>query len=232
MIPLALSTASQEVLLPRFVDATDGVTEETALTIANTDIKIWKAGGTTVASKNSGGATHIANGLYYCVLDATDTNTLGPLIITINVSGARPVERLCMVGAVATAYDANPVALAGVAQSLTDLKDFADTGYDPSTHNVAEVDSVAALGTQAKADVNAEVVDTLAVDTYAQPSAVPAATASLTTMLRWFYLFARNRRKTDKDALLDTVYADNGVTVVSTAVISDNGAQFVREEYT
>jgi len=33
--------------------------------------------------------------------------------------------------------DANALQLAGVAQSLTDLKDFADTGYDPSTHRAA-----------------------------------------------------------------------------------------------
>ena len=33
MIPLKLATASQEVLLGRFVDATDGDTEETGLTI-------------------------------------------------------------------------------------------------------------------------------------------------------------------------------------------------------
>lgn len=96
-IPLRFSTASQEVLLPRFLDSTDGDSEETGLTIANTDIKIWKNGGTTVASKNSGGATHISNGLYYCVLDATDTNTLGPLIINVHVSGALAVQAICEV---------------------------------------------------------------------------------------------------------------------------------------
>jgi len=35
---LRQSTASQELLLGPFVDSTDGVTAETALTIANTDI--------------------------------------------------------------------------------------------------------------------------------------------------------------------------------------------------
>lgn len=35
--------------------------------------------------------------------------------------------------------DVSVTQLAGVAQSLTDLKDFADTGYDPSTHIVAGV---------------------------------------------------------------------------------------------
>lgn len=96
-IRLKQSTASQEIPLGYFVDSTDGNTEETALTIANTDIKLWKAGATTLANKNSGGATHISNGIYYAVLDATDTNTLGPLVIFVHVAGALPVRVECEV---------------------------------------------------------------------------------------------------------------------------------------
>jgi hypothetical protein len=75
MIPLRQSTASQEVLLGPFLDDTDGKTAETALTIANTDIKVWKHGGTTEASKNSGGATHIASGRYYAVSVSVASST-------------------------------------------------------------------------------------------------------------------------------------------------------------
>lgn len=97
MIPLKLATASQEVPLGFFLDSTDGNTEETALTIANTDIKLWKAGATSLANKNSGGATHMANGLYYAVLDATDTDTVGPLVIFVHVAGALPIRLECQV---------------------------------------------------------------------------------------------------------------------------------------
>lgn len=104
-IYLRQSTASQEIPLGYFVDSGDGNTEETALTINNTDIKLWKAGATTLANKNSGGATHIANGLYYAVLDATDTNTVGPLIIFVHVTGALAVRVECCV-LTAAVYDA------------------------------------------------------------------------------------------------------------------------------
>jgi hypothetical protein len=97
MIPLRKSTASQEVLLGPFLDDTDGKTAETALTIANTDIKLWKRGGTTESNKNSGGATHIASGRYYATLDATDTDTTGELIINVAVAGALPVRLVCCV---------------------------------------------------------------------------------------------------------------------------------------
>lgn len=93
---LKQSTASQNVLLGPFVDDSDGVTAETALSIANTDIKIWK-GGTTLVGKNSGGATHISVGNYYATLDATDTNTLGRMEIIVQVTGALPVRREFMV---------------------------------------------------------------------------------------------------------------------------------------
>src|SRR4051794_30734509 len=96
-IALRQSTASQEVPLGYFVDSADGNTEKTALTIANTDIKVWKNGATTLASKNSGGATHISNGVYYAVLDATDTNTTGPLVLFVHVSGALTVRLECCV---------------------------------------------------------------------------------------------------------------------------------------
>jgi hypothetical protein len=97
MIWLKQSTASQEVLLGPFLDDIDGKTAETGLTIANTDIKVWKSGATTEASKNSGGATHIAAGRYYAVLDATDTDTVGPMEINVHVAGALPVRRAATV---------------------------------------------------------------------------------------------------------------------------------------
>lgn len=93
MLFLRQSTASQEVLLGPFVDDTDGKTAETGLTIANTDIKLWVEGATTEASKTSGGATHIAAGRYYAVLDATDTATVGKMEINVHVAGALPVRR-------------------------------------------------------------------------------------------------------------------------------------------
>jgi hypothetical protein len=104
MLYLKQSTASQEVPLGPFVDDADGDTQMTALTIANTDIKVWKNGATTLANKNSGGATHISGGIYYAVLDATDTDTLGPLVLYVHVADALPIKLECCVLA-ANVYD-------------------------------------------------------------------------------------------------------------------------------
>jgi hypothetical protein len=131
MILLRQSTASQEILIGPFLDDTDGKTAETALTIANTDIKLWVSGATTEVSKNSGGATHIAAGRYYAVLDATDTATLGSGELNVSVAGALPCKvRFCVVPAVV--YDAivagtgagiraNAISVAGTTQAAGDL---------------------------------------------------------------------------------------------------------------
>ncbi len=90
-LPLKYNTASQTIIIGPFLDSTDGVTAETGLTIANTDIKLIKHGGTSTTNKNSGGATHIANGYYYATLNASDTDTVGRLNIYCTMSGACPV---------------------------------------------------------------------------------------------------------------------------------------------
>lgn len=94
---LRQSTASQEVLIGPFVSSTDGNTVVSGLTIANTDIKVWKTGATTVVNKNSGGATYISDGLYYMTLDATDTNVIGPMRMDVHVTGALACWTNCTV---------------------------------------------------------------------------------------------------------------------------------------
>lgn len=173
---LRQSTASQEVPLGPFVDDTDGKTAETALSIANTDIKIQKTGATTLANKNSGGATHISAGNYYAVLDATDTDTIGPLRIYVQMTGALAVWLDCCVldeavydvwfGTTApstgTALDAAGVrsavglASANLDTQLSTIDDFLDTEIsaiktktDQLTFTVANQVDVTVLGVTA-----------------------------------------------------------------------------------
>lgn len=77
-----------DVLIGPFVDSTDGDTEETALTIANTDTKLSKNGQALASRSDTTSCVHDADGCYNCELDATDTNTLGQLTLTVHVAGA------------------------------------------------------------------------------------------------------------------------------------------------
>jgi len=92
MSVLRQSTAVTIKLGP-FVDATDGVTAETALTIAQADVRLTKNGGDIAQKSESASATHDELGYYNVALDTTDTNTVGTLRVMVSESGALPVFR-------------------------------------------------------------------------------------------------------------------------------------------
>jgi hypothetical protein len=132
--PVKQSTAGQIIPLGEFLDSTDGNTGEPSLTIANTDIKIWKNGATSLASKNSGGATYISNNVYYATFDATDSNTLGPMVIFVHVAGALAVKVTCIVYP-ATEYEALFAGTGnGIRADVRSLNGVASAGSQLSRH--------------------------------------------------------------------------------------------------
>lgn len=84
-------STSVDVPIGPFVDSTDGVTAETALTITQPDIRLKKNGGAWAQKNAAQTLSHEENGYYEVTLDATDTNTLGLLRLAVNESGALPV---------------------------------------------------------------------------------------------------------------------------------------------
>lgn len=80
----------------------------------------------------------------------------------------------------------------------------------------------ASLGTQAKADVNAEVVDCLNVDTYAEPGQEsPAATATLVKKIGYLYKNWRNRRTQTGSQW--SLYGDDATTIDQKKTVADDG---------
>lgn len=150
---LRQSTAGQEVLVGPFLDTTTEA-PDTGLTIANTDVKIFKAGATSEVNKNSGGGTHIAAGRYYIVLDDTDTNTVGSCEINIDMAGDTPVKAYFTV-LPALIYDA---LIAGSDNLQTDVVQV--EGADATTY-LEGLDNpiLAILGTPAGASVSADIAE-------------------------------------------------------------------------
>lgn len=77
----------RRVPLGNFFDSTDGNTEETALTINASDIKLHKFDATSLTNA-AAGAVHMANGVYYWTATSGDVDTLGPLVAFCHPSGA------------------------------------------------------------------------------------------------------------------------------------------------
>jgi hypothetical protein len=84
-------STSADVPIGPFVDATDGVTAETALTLTQPDIRLKKNAAAWAQKAAAQTLSHEENGMYEVTLDATDTDTLGLLRLAVFESGAAPV---------------------------------------------------------------------------------------------------------------------------------------------
>jgi hypothetical protein len=91
------------------------------------------------------------------------------------------------------------------------------------------ISPIASLSTQAKADVNAEVVDVIRTDTVAELTAPPAANAALSAKINWLFMKARNKSTQTATTLI--VMADDGSTTVGTSTVSDDATTATRGEF-
>lgn len=86
-----------DILLGPFVDDTDGKTPETGLAISQADVRLSKNGQNMAQKNDVTACVHDELGQYNCELDATDTNTLGVLTVTVVESGALPIRQDYMI---------------------------------------------------------------------------------------------------------------------------------------
>lgn len=87
---LRADTAATLKLGP-FSDSTDGVTAETALTIAQANVRLSKNGGDFAQKSDTSTATHDEIGYYNVSINATDTDTEGELLVAVSDAAAIPV---------------------------------------------------------------------------------------------------------------------------------------------
>lgn len=99
------------------------------------------------------------------------------------------------------------------------------------TYGNASAEIVADLSTTwpNAAAINAEVVDALATDNYAQPGqGAPAATTTLSTMIRYLYKWARNKK--DNDGTNIKYYNDDESTVDHKQTVGESGGTVTKGE--
>jgi hypothetical protein len=133
------------------------------------------------------------------------------------------------------AWDTADVSALALQSSVDDLEGrltAARAGYLENLNvggNVASAASISALNNLSAAQVNAEVVDALAVDTYTEPGQeVPPATTTLAVRLRYLYKILRNKKTQTATTL--SLYDDAGTTVDQKATISDDGTTYTHGE--
>jgi len=190
-----------------FLDETNGKDAETALTLSQADVRLSKNGGDIAQKNEATSCTHDELGVYGCPIDATDTNTLGRLQLWVHESGALPVWHEYMV-ITANEYDSicstdykevDVLQVGGATQSATDLKDFADTGYDPTAHKVQGVvltDTATAITNTVNLSAASEAqIDAIETDTNEIQGKLPTNNLMGSSV------------KTDKDDEIDAIKA-------------------------
>lgn len=219
---LRQSTAVDIALGP-FVAATDGVTAETALTIAQSDVRLKKNGGAFAQKNQVSSATHEENGFYEVSLDATDTNTLGILLIGVSEAGALPVwEKFLVVPAVV--YDAM---IAGTDNLDVNAVQVLGTAIaTPAVAGVLKVDLTHVNGTAApSAAGRPEVNTTHAAGTAWNSGGIGAATLAANTL-------TAAKVATDVDARLADATWDEARAGHATAGTFGEGAASVQGNVT
>lgn len=138
--------------------------------------------------------------------------------------------------------DANMGAISADATAADNAEAFFDgTGYAGTGNVIPTVTTVTTvtnltnaptsgdLTATMKTSVNAEVLDVLNVDTFAEPSAVPAATSSIFAKIRWLFALARN--KVTQTATTQALRNDADDANIATATVGDDGATATRGEW-
>lgn len=83
-MPFLRQSTAQTVRFGPCLDIADGVTEETALTLAQADMRLSKDGGAFAQKSAAGNATHDSDGWYSTSLSTTDTATVGELLLNVH----------------------------------------------------------------------------------------------------------------------------------------------------
>lgn len=91
-------------------------------------------------------------------------------------------------------------------------------------------DQISGLNDLSESQVNTQVLDVLAVDTFPELSSVPNATSSILDKINWLFSLGRNKLEQTSTTLSLRNDTDSGS--IATSSVSDNGTTFTRNKFT
>ena len=186
----------------------------TALDLSATDIQLCDTITTyTSNTPQSGDAfAYLGTNLGAIGANATEAGGTGDHLTAINL----PNQTMDIVGDITGNLSGSVGSVTGAVGSVTGA-------VGSVTGNVGGnvTGSVGSLAAQAKADVNAEVLDVLVTDTFAEGGqGAPGATISLKDKIGFLYTFARNKKT--QTATEWKVFADDTTTTIHKSTVSDD----------
>jgi hypothetical protein len=129
----------------------------------------------------------------------------------------------------AATFAAGAITATVIATDAIDNDAIAANAVTEIQNGLATAASITALNNLSAAQVNAEVVDALATDTYAEPGqGAPSATTTLAAKINYLYKAWRN--KTTQTSSQYSLYADDASTIDQKATVSDDATTMTRGE--
>ncbi len=189
-------TAARRRIPIWLVDATDGIAAETGVTGTP---RISKNGGASTAATNTITEVDSTNmpGLYYLELTAAEANTLGQVFASFKTAATAQWHGSAQI------VDYDP--------------------FDAVALGLSRLDA-AVTSRATPAQVNAQMVDVLTVDTIAElTQGIPAATPTLVAAIMLGYMALRN--KLDVDSNFKEVHDDAG-TLIFKKALTDAGSVY------
>ena len=109
-------------------------------------------------------------------------------------------------------------------QNIVDIKNKTDN----LTFTVSgQVDcTTVSLGNQAKLDVNSEVKDVVEIDVSSELDSIPTSPITLKNMIQFIFQYFRHKRT--MTSTQETLYKEDGSTVLGTSQVNDNGTIFTK----
>jgi len=166
---------------------------------------------------------------------ATYTQPTGFLAATFPVTVASTTNITAATGITVSSINANVMnASALAADAVAEIQSGLATptnitaGTLTTVTNLTNAPTAGDLTAAMKASVNAEVLDVMNVDTFAELAAPPAATSSLRAKITWLFMWARN--KSTQSSTQRKLFADDTTTLVGTETVGDSAGVFTKGE--
>lgn len=188
------------------------------LSVATQAVNATSIGGTAQTGRDLGASVLLSSGTGAGQLDFTSG------VVKANLAQILGTALTETAGQIAAAFKkffdiASPTSTMNVITLVT------TTTTATTATNLTNAPTNGDLTATMKASVNAEVVDGLAVDTYAEPGqGAPAATATLAAKINYLYKAWRNKKT--QTATTFSLFADDASTVDQKATVSDDGTTF------
>ena len=193
-------------------------------TLASGDAKVSKDGG-ALANVATLPTVIGSSAVVQIDLSSTEMNADNVTIVLSDAAGGQWCDLVIGLQTAANQFD--DLALASALATVNAYVDELETRLTAA--RAGYLDNLSGGPVATAADVNAQVLDVLTVDTFAELSGVPAATASLKDKIGWLFMLARNKRLTTGTS--DKVRNDGDSGDVATATVSDDGTTFTRGEW-